>query len=367
MIRGSSVLPDNGAVHVHNEHVWVSIPGRLVVSPVSPGHIPLFVVQDGEWISLCPGRQGWAGEVVNGDCEYLCVQFSELVVFPSQLPELLNTVGSPESPVEHQHDVSVPAVGLEADQLAVGTIGQGEQRRRIFRRFRQGCGRGCRLGRCGGRWHCRRSRCRGDRWLRCCRGCWRRERSGCWLRSHAGLRFGGRSGRWHWHCRWHRGCCLSHRWYRRCSGRRCRSGRWVRRLHGCLGGVRSPGRRHRSIRRIGRYCGLWLLRGDRSLRRDGSRRWRIGGSRHCLCLIRRRGAGGFLPAGHQGSQEKSDNRQRTQRDSRGHSDICYVAQRKSPPPIVPRGFRVVPFYYGKAERADSTVPQARQRTGCPPL
>ena len=137
MIRGPPVLPDNGTVHVHDEHVWVGIPGRLVVSPVSPGHIPLFVVQDGEWISLCPGRQGWAGEVVNGDGEHLRVQTGEFFVFPSQLPELLNTVGSPESPVEHQHDVPVPAVGLEADQLAVGTIGQGEQRRRIFRRFRR--------------------------------------------------------------------------------------------------------------------------------------------------------------------------------------------------------------------------------------
>ena len=194
-----------------------------------------------------------------------------------------------------------------------------------------------------------------------------REWSGCWLRGCAGLRFGGRSGRWHWRCRWLRGGRRSHRRSWRCSGRRCCGGSWRRRLRGRLGGVGSKGRRHRGIRRIRRYGGLWLLRRGGSLCWDGSRRWHIGGSRHRLCLTCRGGAAGFLPARHQGNQEKANNRQRTQRDSRGYSDICYVAQRKSPPPDMPAGFRVVPLYYGEAGRADSPPLQARQRTGFPPL
>ena len=295
---------------------------------------------------MSPCGQVWSGKVFDADGQYLGVKASEFAVIALQLPELLEAIASPESPVEHQHDILVSAIRLKTDQLADGgAVGQGKQGSRIFRRFRRRC----------------RSRhwCCG--WLRCCRRRGRRDWSGRWLRSCAGLRFG---------C-WSRLWLKRRRWFRFCGGRRCCGESWLRRIRGRWSRVRRPGRRrHGRVRRVWRYGGLRLRRRDGSPRRDGKRRWYIGGCGHHLRLTGRgrdRWPGAFLSARHQGNQNNADNCQRNQPDSRRHADVCSVVQCESPSANMPAGFKVVPFYYGEAGRADSPALQARQRTGCPPL
>ena len=106
---GLFLRPHDGTIAVYDEDGWVGIAGGLIVDPVGSCYVRIYVVQNGERVSLRPCRQVCTREIVNADGKYLCVQIDDLVVFPSQLPELLNTIGSPESPVKHQYNVPLTA------------------------------------------------------------------------------------------------------------------------------------------------------------------------------------------------------------------------------------------------------------------
>ena len=59
---------------------------------------------------MSPCCQIRPGKVLDTDGQNLSVQIGEFAVIPLQLPELLNAVGSPESPVEDQYHVLLAAI-----------------------------------------------------------------------------------------------------------------------------------------------------------------------------------------------------------------------------------------------------------------
>ena len=63
VVCGRPVFPDYGTIGVHHEHRGIGV-ADLTVDLISPGDVALFVVQDGERIALCPGRESLTGEII---------------------------------------------------------------------------------------------------------------------------------------------------------------------------------------------------------------------------------------------------------------------------------------------------------------
>ncbi len=84
-----------------------------VVDFVIAHHVGIRVIQHWKWDADSLGHVLSLGQVIGAYRHDLCIEVSYLVVLLCQLNELGAAVGSPESSVEHDHDVLIPKLSVE--------------------------------------------------------------------------------------------------------------------------------------------------------------------------------------------------------------------------------------------------------------
>ena len=146
---------------VDDERGRLCIATALVEHAVLSDNIARLIVQDREGQAQLLHCPGCLRQVVNADRQEFGVEVRDRLVIVLQLTELPTAVGSPETPVEHQHHVPVSGEGSQADGFSrragqselgrdfTGGSGSSGLRRGRFA-FRSRCRRGCRFSRC--RW-----------------------------------------------------------------------------------------------------------------------------------------------------------------------------------------------------------------------
>ena len=84
-----------------------------VVDPVFAYHVGIRVIQHWKWDADSLSHVLSLGQVIGAYRHDFCIEVSYLVVLFCQLNELGAAVNSPESPVEHDHDVLIAKLSVE--------------------------------------------------------------------------------------------------------------------------------------------------------------------------------------------------------------------------------------------------------------